>query len=245
MGKRVSVSNRELEDRIKTLAQEISQTHDAAKRRRLQKRRGHAEYILRQRGAGAETSSSAETVPAQLDTESPAAAVPPAPEFQTVEAPPKPPRSYRPRVTSAKAQEEEAQKAKDEAAAQAAMFLLMLDSLAVSTAGEEARLNDIERTLIEPALARMLARIDAQRAAMIQRYADPLMILAGSGLWLVRMREIQKERKGRRDDNSPPPPGGAPDASPPPNGDGQKVDLSAMKLHSQIQGYYSSPEREL
>ena len=249
MGKGFRVSDQQLDERVEKIAKEIAQTRNRSERRRLQQRLKDAKVYKRLRAerraeqaeasGGATPGSESEGGPA-LDTASASA-----PDIQVIEGAPKAPRAFKPRISKAEAEEAaKVQKAKDEAGAQAAMLLLMLDSLAASTAGDEARLNAYERALIEPALVRVMARMDEQRAAMIQKYADPVMILAGTSLWLVRMRQISKERNSRRDDNLPPRPPDTPDASPPPNGNQNRADVEAMKLHHQIQDFFSSPERE-
>jgi len=48
-----------------------------------------------------------------------------------------------------------------------------------------------ERALIEPPLARLLARLPAERAERLGRMADPVMILAGLGLYARRVATLK------------------------------------------------------
>lgn len=74
----------------------------------------------------------------------------------------------------------------DEAQAQASVSILMLDTIAVSLAGPDAAISQMERFLIEPPLARMAQRNPAVSLAM-QRYADPFTLLVGLLMYLARV----------------------------------------------------------
>jgi hypothetical protein len=242
MGRKPSLTNQQLDERIENLAKEIAETDSAEKRKAIGKKLYTARKAKRQRtGTQAGSSTGAQTESAGAGSAPSLAA--PTLEFETAPAAePKPPRTYKPRATSAKSLAEAEQKTKDEADAQAAMLLLMLDGAAVSIGGEDAKLNVIERTLIEPALARMIARIDPAKAQAISKWIDPIMILAGGSLWFVRVREMAKDQ-GSGGGSGPAP--SAPIEPAPQNGNQQKTaDLGAMKLHGEIQDYYASPERE-
>lgn len=238
--------DQQVERQVERLASEIAHAQHISYARA----RGRAARRLGKSAAAAEPGAAAEDSPPQADAVGPEISQPL--DFSTVEAPTKAPRLGRaPRVSKAQLEAESrsaaaAAKAKSDAANQAAMLLLMLDSLAASSAGEDARLNAIERTMIEPALANMLARMDASKIEMVSRYTDPIMLLAGGSLWFMRMRQIQKERRGHNDDGTPPPPL-SPD-SPPGGSDGhlqaeQTQALAAMRLHQQVTDFLNDPNR--
>lgn len=74
----------------------------------------------------------------------------------------------------------------EEAQAQASVSIMMLDTVAVSLAGPDAAISQMERYLIEPPLARMAQRNPAVSLAM-QRYADPFTLLVGLLMYLARV----------------------------------------------------------
>lgn len=72
-------------------------------------------------------------------------------------------------------------------ATQATTALLQLAELAaVATVGPHAALNPIERAMVEPALIRTLARMDAATVARYGALADPIVLALGLGMWGFR-----------------------------------------------------------
>lgn len=82
----------------------------------------------------------------------------------------------------------------EEAQAQASVSILMLDTVAVSLAGPDAAITQMERFLIEPPLARMAQRNPAISLAM-QRYADPFTLLVGLLMYLARVAAGIREKR--------------------------------------------------
>jgi hypothetical protein len=251
MGKGTRVSDHELDRRIETLSREIAKTADATKRDALRKRIYTAKRQQRDHAAKRNKAPTfdASQEPAPI-VDAPPTSVTPPPDFQIVEPAPQTPRAPRLKRAAAATSETDAQKKHaDESQARAALLLLMINSYVVSTAGAEAALNDIERALIEPSLARILTRMDTKRAEQLEKYADPLAILGGLTLWFVRMRAILAERrKGSGGGNPPPPPE---PFAPGPNGNGNEryanpeamQAVEAMKLHDQVTEFLNREDR--
>lgn len=83
-------------------------------------------------------------------------------------------------------------KAAEQAAAELSTLLVeMVNLAAVSALGQDAAMNDLERGMVEPGLANILNRTSDAAIARFVGWADLLMVGAGTGLWLLRLRAQQ------------------------------------------------------
>lgn len=69
----------------------------------------------------------------------------------------------------------------------AGALLALAEGGLVMAVGPEAALNDYERTMIEPPLGRMLARMAPESAARVAAFADPITLLVGIGAYVSRV----------------------------------------------------------
>jgi hypothetical protein len=71
------------------------------------------------------------------------------------------------------------------------IILTILNSIAANIAGTDAQLTSFERALIEPSLNRVLMR-SVGDATDISEYIDPIALVAGLGLWGMRIISVKR-----------------------------------------------------
>ncbi len=76
----------------------------------------------------------------------------------------------------------------------AELLVSMAEGVAVAMLGDPAALNSGERELIEPSLARILARMTPASIAKVQVFIDPLTLLVGMAMWGNRLAELQAQK---------------------------------------------------
>lgn len=81
----------------------------------------------------------------------------------------------------------------------AQLFLNVLDSLAYTAVGDQGKMLAGEKEVLEPPLARVVARMDERTALLIQTVSDPLAILIGLGAWGSRLMAIRREQSQAAD----------------------------------------------
>lgn len=85
---------------------------------------------------------------------------------------------------------------KQQADAELAKTLLdVVEAAAISIAGPVAAFAPTERALIEPSLARTLARQDAEKLAAYASFLDPVLMLVGLGLYVSRVNKATTRRE--------------------------------------------------
>lgn len=121
------------------------------------------------------------------------------------------------RKTGAARRKEAKAKAEAEQIAQALIEVLNMGAVAVSGT-PSAVMQPGEQAKVEPPLTRILARMDTQAVETFQKFADPIALAMGLGMWGVRVasiaamqRQAQAVTTGR-----PPRPQTRPQAAPPP-----------------------------
>lgn len=75
------------------------------------------------------------------------------------------------------------------------MILAMLNSMAALAAGDEARMNDAERQVIQDSLQRIFERMDLDPTGRMAAIMDPLTILMGLTAWGIRITRLVRERR--------------------------------------------------
>jgi hypothetical protein len=78
--------------------------------------------------------------------------------------------------------------AKDAASA----MLMMAEALAVANLGAVASFNPFERSMIQPPLANILARLKPETTQKFGAVMDPVVLLAGLAMWYMRIQGTMK-----------------------------------------------------
>lgn len=74
-------------------------------------------------------------------------------------------------------------------------LLAFADFIAQTIAGSEAVLNDFERNMLTPPLTRMLMRADPRTNAALEKYLDPLAIVAALVMWGSRVADVYRNKQ--------------------------------------------------
>jgi NDP-sugar pyrophosphorylase family protein len=79
---------------------------------------------------------------------------------------------------------------------EAVILLSILDGLAITvTKSDEAKMNEIERGIIAPALQRVIDRLPSAYHQIISVYSDPFLLLTGLIMWGGRLNNLAKAQK--------------------------------------------------
>jgi hypothetical protein len=124
-----------------------------------------------------------------------------------------------------KAREQISKENEKTSAQTAIVFVVLLDGLVASVFGDEARMTEGEREMITPPLTRILARLEPATADIIDRWADPIVLLFGFIAYGSRVYALQQEKR-KREDETRQPVFETPQPTPayPGNGSGQRDD---------------------
>lgn len=77
----------------------------------------------------------------------------------------------------------------------ASVYAVMLNGLAMTVAGPDAIMQEGERQMIEPPLARILAKMDEKTRAQVEQYSDPLMLCFGLAAWGSRIYRMEQDKR--------------------------------------------------
>lgn len=78
---------------------------------------------------------------------------------------------------------------------QAEMLINICNGMIISTMGMDSALNETEIGIIKEPLGRTLERYSPDEVAALGKWLDPLMIIAGIGMWLVRTNKPKNNDK--------------------------------------------------
>jgi hypothetical protein len=81
----------------------------------------------------------------------------------------------------------------------AAVILSILDGLAMSVIGPDGVMNEIEKTLIQEPLERIMGRLDWEVGETIGKWSDPILLVFGMVAWGSRLMDIAREKKALAD----------------------------------------------
>lgn len=88
-------------------------------------------------------------------------------------------------------------KAEQDAKAVTPALVGMMESMAVMTIGPEAKFAPMERAMIDPSLARILARMPKESIDKFGGMLDPMVLALGLGMWGLRIRNTQIAKRHR------------------------------------------------
>lgn len=77
---------------------------------------------------------------------------------------------------------------------QAALLVTILSSTAVVLVGDEAAINESERSLIVDPLSRMIDRLPAATKQAVEKYSDPIALVFGLSVWGMRVYRVSATR---------------------------------------------------
>jgi hypothetical protein len=81
---------------------------------------------------------------------------------------------------------------------EAVLLLSLIDSLAISILEtDEATLNKMEKSIIQPALQRTLERLPQGAQEAMSKYTDPAIIILGLGSYFYRISKLLQEKQER------------------------------------------------
>ena len=85
----------------------------------------------------------------------------------------------------------------------AIVLIGIIDGLATSMIGEDAKMTPSERDLIQAPLARIIGRMDATSLAVVSQWADPIMLAVGLSVWGLRIAVLAKAKEPPKTQDSP------------------------------------------